>query len=61
MFVAENASGTICCRTYAVDYIVLVALVVALCISETSVPYTRYVYHSNDLVRPFALLLFIVS
>jgi hypothetical protein len=38
-------------RYYAPDYAVLLALTAALCVSEYTEPYQRYIYHDSDVVR----------
>ncbi len=42
-------------RFYIVDYVVLLGLTVALIISETSVPYSRFIFHRDDSVSSEAL------
>ena len=43
---------TYVCRKYAVDYIVLLLMVIFLVMSEETVPFTRYIYHIDDQARP---------
>ena len=38
-------------RQYVVDYMLLAALIAALCVSETLNPFERSVYHKTDAVR----------
>ena len=40
------------CRTYLIDYVALLLMVVILVISEEAVPFTRYIYHVDDQVCP---------
>ncbi len=47
------------CRTYLIDYVALLLMVVILVISEEAVPFTRYIYHIDDQVCLLLLYLHI--